>query len=142
MYRQWGGDLINMSVLPEAKLAREAEIRSVPSSSIILTDQSLNLIFLWCSYALVATATDYDSWRPHSASVTAADVFQTLKANADTSRHVAATILEEMHQEIAKGDLLEGEKGGMKFSIMPRSGEQKEEDRMKLAYVLPEYFSD
>lgn len=29
MYRQWGGDLINMSVLPEAKLAREAEIRSV-----------------------------------------------------------------------------------------------------------------
>lgn len=29
MYRSWGGDLINMSVLPEAKLAREAEIRSV-----------------------------------------------------------------------------------------------------------------
>lgn len=27
MYRQWGGDLINMSVLPEAKLAREAELR-------------------------------------------------------------------------------------------------------------------
>lgn len=29
MYRAWGGDLINMSVLPEAKLAREAEIRCV-----------------------------------------------------------------------------------------------------------------
>ena len=29
MYRMWGGDLINMSVLPEAKLAREAEIRRV-----------------------------------------------------------------------------------------------------------------
>jgi 5'-methylthioadenosine phosphorylase len=27
MYRQWGGDIINMSVLPEAKLAKEAEIR-------------------------------------------------------------------------------------------------------------------
>jgi len=27
MYRQWGGDLINMSVIPEAKLAREAELR-------------------------------------------------------------------------------------------------------------------
>lgn len=27
MYRQWGGDLINMSVLPESKLAREAELR-------------------------------------------------------------------------------------------------------------------
>jgi len=34
MYRQWGGDLINMSVLPEAKLAREAEMRLViPSLS-------------------------------------------------------------------------------------------------------------
>ena len=30
MYRQWGGDLINMSVLPEAKLAREAELRWLP----------------------------------------------------------------------------------------------------------------
>jgi 5'-methylthioadenosine phosphorylase len=29
MYRQWGGDLINMSVLPEAKLVREAELRFV-----------------------------------------------------------------------------------------------------------------
>lgn len=29
MYRQWGGDLINMSVLPEAKLAREAELRYI-----------------------------------------------------------------------------------------------------------------
>jgi 5'-methylthioadenosine phosphorylase len=29
MYRQWGGDVINMSVLPEAKLAREAELRYV-----------------------------------------------------------------------------------------------------------------
>ena len=31
MYRSWGGDLINMSVLPEAKLAREAEIGCVPA---------------------------------------------------------------------------------------------------------------
>jgi 5'-methylthioadenosine phosphorylase len=43
MHQQWGGDLIGMTALPEAKLAREAEI----------------------SYALVALATDYDSWKPH-----------------------------------------------------------------------------
>jgi 5'-methylthioadenosine phosphorylase len=35
MYRQWGGDLINMSVLPEAKLAREAEIRCVDSFRVL-----------------------------------------------------------------------------------------------------------
>ena len=45
MHRLWGADLIGMTALPEAKLAREAEI----------------------SYALVALVTDYDSWRPHEA---------------------------------------------------------------------------
>jgi 5'-methylthioadenosine phosphorylase len=43
MHQQWGGDLIGMTAMPEAKLAREAEI----------------------SYAMVALATDYDCWKPH-----------------------------------------------------------------------------
>ncbi len=43
MHRQWGGDLIGMTVMPEAKLRREAEM----------------------AYALVAMPTDYDCWRPH-----------------------------------------------------------------------------
>jgi 5'-methylthioadenosine phosphorylase len=43
LHRGWGADLIGMTVVPEAKLAREAEI----------------------CYALVALATDYDCWRPH-----------------------------------------------------------------------------
>src|SRR5207237_10290020 len=45
MHRLWGGDLIGMTAMPEAKLAKEAEI----------------------SYALIALVTDYDSWRPHTA---------------------------------------------------------------------------
>lgn len=44
MHRLWGGDLIGMTAMPEAKLAREAEM----------------------SYALVALVTDYDCWRPHA----------------------------------------------------------------------------
>lgn len=43
MHRAWGGDLIGMTCLPEAKLAREAEL----------------------CYALLALPTDYDCWRPH-----------------------------------------------------------------------------
>jgi 5'-methylthioadenosine phosphorylase len=43
MHQAWGGDLIGMTAMPEAKLAREAEI----------------------AYALVALVTDYDCWRPH-----------------------------------------------------------------------------
>ena len=42
MHRQWGGDLIGMTAMPEAKLAREAEL----------------------SYALVCLPSDYDCWRP------------------------------------------------------------------------------
>ncbi|KAL0064565.1 S-methyl-5-thioadenosine phosphorylase [Marasmius tenuissimus] len=130
MYRQWGGDIINMSVLPEAKLAREAEL----------------------SYALIATATDYDSWRPHSEAVTTAEVFKTLKANAETSRHVAASVLEDLYRALSESEnttaegaisnvLLE-EVGTMKLSIMPRSSQQNPEDHKKLAYILPEYFSE
>jgi 5'-methylthioadenosine phosphorylase len=47
MHRDWGGDVIGMTVMPEAKLAREAEI----------------------AYALIALPTDYDCWRPHDSSV-------------------------------------------------------------------------
>ena len=43
MHRSWGGDLIGMTGMPEAKLAREAEL----------------------PYALLALPTDYDCWRPH-----------------------------------------------------------------------------
>ncbi|OCH93269.1 Methylthioadenosine phosphorylase [Obba rivulosa] len=119
LYRAWGGDIINMSVLPEAKLAREAEL----------------------SYALIATATDYDAWRPHEASVTAAEVFKTLQTNAAISRHVAAAVLEALHEAAADGELLSEETGSMRFSIMPRSGKQNEDDKKKLRYILPEYFN-
>ena len=43
MHRQWGGDLIGMTAMPEARLAREAEL----------------------PYALIGLPTDYDCWRPH-----------------------------------------------------------------------------
>ena len=103
------------------------------------------LRFFLSSYALIATATDYDSWRPQSEAVTAAEVFKTLKENADTSRLVAATILDELHAAVnspgAVADILSEEAGSMKFSIMPRSEMQNPEDRKKLAYVLPEYFA-
>jgi 5'-methylthioadenosine phosphorylase len=91
------------------------------------------------SYALIATATDYDAWRPHTASVTAHDVLATLSANAATSRHVAATILQDLHTAVEQG-LLDEERGGMQYSIMPRKGEERKEDVIKLGYVLPEYF--
>ncbi|KIJ31670.1 hypothetical protein M422DRAFT_53259 [Sphaerobolus stellatus SS14] len=119
MYRMWGGDIINMSVLPEAKLAREAEI----------------------SYALVATSTDYDAWREDEESVTAAEVFKILKTNADTSRHVAAHILEELHAVVEAGEVLSEVEGSMKFSIMRDPLQVPEQGRKRLSYILPQYFA-
>jgi len=65
MHRQWGGDLIGMTAMPEAKLAREAEI----------------------SYALVALATDYDCWRPHDSA--GASTKQALLAEIIGNMHAA-----------------------------------------------------
>ncbi|KAJ7291781.1 nucleoside phosphorylase domain-containing protein [Mycena rebaudengoi] len=120
MYRAWGADLVGMTALPETKLAREAEI----------------------SFALIATATDYDAWRPHTEGVTAAEVGRILKANADTSRHVAAHVLERLLAEAIKDEsILQEERGSMKFSLMAPPTEHIDQVKAaKLAYVLPEYF--
>ncbi|KAK0191686.1 hypothetical protein F5146DRAFT_1121848 [Armillaria mellea] len=74
------------------------------------------------NYALIATATDYDAWRPRSDTVTATGVFKTLKANTDTPRLVATTSVGR--------------------ATCCRLKKQDPEDRKKLAYVLPEDFAE
>lgn len=64
MYRSWGGDVIGMTNLQEAKLAREAEI----------------------CFATLAMATDYDCWRDSGESVAVDDILAVLNANADLAR--------------------------------------------------------
>ena len=59
MHRAWGGDLIGMTCMPEAKLAREAEI----------------------CYALVALPTDYDCWREHDPAKTKESLLQEIVSN-------------------------------------------------------------
>ncbi|KAG8935872.1 S-methyl-5-thioadenosine phosphorylase [Tulasnella sp. 419] len=120
MYRSWGGDIINMSTLPEAKLAREAEL----------------------SYVVIATATDYDCWRVGEAPVTVAEVIKTLTTNAETSKRVAATILQDISDAILKGDVLTEVTGSMQFSIVTSQHIQSVEDRRNLGYILPYFISD
>lgn len=66
MYRQWGCDVIGMTAMPEAKLAREAEL----------------------PYALVGMVTDYDCWRGAGEKVEVSAVIAQLMANADTGRRL------------------------------------------------------
>ncbi len=65
LYREvWGCDVIGMTNMPEAKLAREAEL----------------------CYASVAMITDYDSWHPEHGAVEITDIIRTLTGNADKAR--------------------------------------------------------
>ncbi|KAI9639792.1 putative Methylthioadenosine phosphorylase [Dioszegia hungarica] len=118
MYRQWGGDIINMSVIPEAKLAREAEL----------------------DYTLICTSTDYDAWRVGEAPVTVAEVVKTLHTNAAHSRAVAEGLLQKVHDHVAAGKL-DQIKGSMQWSCVTAKDVQPAESRKKLAYILP-YFKD
>jgi 5'-methylthioadenosine phosphorylase len=68
LYRSWGMDIIGMTNLQEAKLAREAEI----------------------CYATIALVTDYDCWHPEHDSVTVDMIVQNLVANAKTAQEVIA----------------------------------------------------
>ncbi|QQA44143.1 S-methyl-5'-thioadenosine phosphorylase [Pelagovum pacificum] len=71
MYREsWGADVIGMTNMPEAKLAREAEL----------------------CYASVAMVTDYDSWHPDHGTVDIAQIGATLRANADNARRLILAI--------------------------------------------------
>ncbi|KAL7410134.1 nucleoside phosphorylase domain-containing protein [Mrakia frigida] len=114
MYRQWGGDIINMSTIPEAKLAREAEI----------------------SYALICTSTDYDAWREGEQPVTVEEVVKTLHGNAHLSKKVAEAILPSVHAIVAEGNTLTETKGCMKFSCVTRKEGWSQEAREKLGFVL------
>jgi 5'-methylthioadenosine phosphorylase len=70
MYRSWGADIIGMTGMPEAKLAREAEL----------------------CYASVAMVTDYDCWHPGHDAVDVAQVIRTLTANAGNARALVARL--------------------------------------------------
>lgn len=73
LYRQWGGDVIGMTGLPEAKLAREAEL----------------------PYASLCMVTDYDCWREGEA-VDVAQIIAQLHSNADIARRTIVALAEAL----------------------------------------------
>lgn len=74
LYRSWGGDVIGMTNLQEAKLAREAEI----------------------AYSTMALVTDYDCWHPEHDAVTVEMIIDNLTHNAKTAQQVIAGVVERL----------------------------------------------
>lgn len=74
LYRTWGCDVIGMTNMPEAKLAREAEI----------------------CYATVAMVTDYDCWHPDHDDVTVGQIIKVLLENADKARSLVKSVVPKL----------------------------------------------
>jgi 5'-methylthioadenosine phosphorylase len=77
LYRSWGCDVIGMTNMPEAKLAREAEL----------------------CYATVAMVTDYDSWHAEHGTVDVSKVIATMHANADHAKKLVRRLAQDMPRD-------------------------------------------
>jgi 5'-methylthioadenosine phosphorylase len=77
LYRAWGCDVIGMTNMPEAKLAREAEI----------------------CYASIAMVTDYDCWHPSHDNVTVDQIVKVLASNANNGRALIKEVSRTMHED-------------------------------------------
>lgn len=74
LYRQWGCDVIGMTNMPEAKLAREAEL----------------------PYATIAMITDYDCWREETEAVSVTNVLEVLQSNSERAKRAISKLAETL----------------------------------------------
>ena len=82
LYRSWKADVIGMTNMPEAKLAREAEIR----------------------YASVSMVTDYDCWHPEHENVDVQQVIKVLLGNAAKAKNMIKNLIENFENDIDPKD--------------------------------------
>ncbi|KAI8325009.1 Methylthioadenosine phosphorylase [Martensiomyces pterosporus] len=121
LYRSWGASVINMTCIPESKLAREAEI----------------------TYAIVCMATDYDAWRESEESVTVAEVMRTMKVNAANAKTLLLAALPDVEAAVyedASSKLTSPEAGSMQYAFQQSPDKQSSEGKSKLSFVFPNYF--
>jgi 5'-methylthioadenosine phosphorylase len=82
LYRSWNADVIGMTNMPEAKLAREAEIR----------------------YASIAMVTDYDCWHPNYDNVNVSIVIETLNKNAKNAKAMIRALIKHYDDNVMIND--------------------------------------
>ena len=118
MYRQWGGTVINMSVLPEAKLAKEAEM----------------------AYQMICMSTDYDCWHDTNESVTVEMVMGHMKANGVNARRFVGAVLDELskdeHRDLVEAKHYEGQR---RFGVSTSPAGVEEKAKKRLKFLFPDY---
>jgi 5'-methylthioadenosine phosphorylase len=114
LYRAWDMDIIGMTNLQEAKLAREAEI----------------------CYATIALVTDYDCWHPDHDSVTVEMIIQNLTANAKTAQAVIADAVSRLPYERTCECA-----NALKYAIITRPDAVPARVKQDLAPIIAKYIS-
>jgi 5'-methylthioadenosine phosphorylase len=118
LHRSWGASLIGMTVMPEAKLAREAEI----------------------CYALVALPTDYDCWKPHPASLDQAKLIEEILGNVKAATQNAIELIRRAVPKIAElGDRPCPCQSALSLAIWSDRTRVAPEVREKLRPILGKY---
>ena len=113
LYRSWGATVIGMTNLPEAKLAREAEI----------------------AYATLALVTDYDCWHPDHDSVTVDMVIGNLTKNAVNAQRVIQATVRRLSQTPPLSDA----HAALKYAILTPLDKAPAATKKKLSLLLKKY---
>lgn len=109
-----------MSALPEAKLAREAEI----------------------AYQMICMSTDYDCWHPEAESVNVEMVMANMKANAGNARRLIGAVLDELTKEehihlVTAAHLKDQTRFAAGMTAVPG---RKQDALQKMRWLFPGYF--
>ena len=108
LYRTWGADVIGMTNMPEAKLAREAEIR----------------------YASISMITDFDCWHPDHDNVDVKQIIETLSQNSSNAKKVVKNLIMDFEKFI---DAQDPTNNCLDFAIItaPEKRSKKTKDKLK-----------
>ena len=108
LYRSWGADVIGMTNMPEAKLAREAEIR----------------------YASISMITDFDCWHPDHDNVDVKQIIETLSQNSSNAKKVVKNLIMDFENFI---DAQDPTNNCLDFAIItaPEKRSKKTKDKLK-----------
>ena len=113
LYRSWGGTVIGMTNLPEAKLAREAEI----------------------AYATLALVTDYDCWHPEHDHVTVEMILDNLHRNAINAQQV----IQETVRRLTENPPVSKAHNALKYAIITPLAQAPTATKEKLGLFLQKY---
>ncbi len=112
IYRRWGAGVIGMTAMPEAKLAREAEI----------------------CYSVIALCTDYDCWKEDHDDVKVSDIIEIMNKNVDAAKKILAAVVDSIPEKRECPCA-----GALGYSIITSPEHVTEETKDRLELVVKKY---